>query len=100
MDLNKEMNTLSLNSLWAYLQSLSLTTSNKKWLADHLYEAVKEETGTFVTNIDQAVSDTRILAEEELPVVVRRLIGVAAPATEDDIDGRKEHYSYLEQKYS
>ena len=37
------MNTLSLNSLWAYLQSLELTTSNKKWLADHLYEAIKEE---------------------------------------------------------
>ena len=39
----KYMNTLSLNSLWAYLQSLELTTSNKKWLADHLYEAIKGE---------------------------------------------------------
>lgn len=37
------MNALSLNSLWSYIQSLSLTASNKKWLADHLYEAVKEE---------------------------------------------------------
>ena len=37
------MNALSLNSLWSYLQSLSLTTSNKKWLADHLYEEVRSE---------------------------------------------------------
>lgn len=37
------MNTVSLNSLWSYLQSLSLTTSNKQWLADHLYEAAKAE---------------------------------------------------------
>ena len=40
------MNTVSLNSLWSYLQSLSLTASNKKWLADHLYESVKEESVT------------------------------------------------------
>ena len=37
------MNALSLNSLWSYLQSLSLTTSNKKWLAEHLLAAANEE---------------------------------------------------------
>lgn len=37
------MNTVSLNNLWIYLQSLTLTTSNKKWLADHLYESVKKD---------------------------------------------------------
>ena len=36
------MNTISINSLWSYIQSLGLSTSNKKWLADHLYESVKE----------------------------------------------------------
>ena len=38
------MNAVSLNNLLSYLQGLSLTASNKKWLADHLYEAAKEET--------------------------------------------------------
>lgn len=38
------MNAVSLNNLWTYLQGLSLTTSNKKWLAEHLYEAANEET--------------------------------------------------------
>ena len=33
------MNTLSLNNLWNYLQGLSLTASNQRWLADHLMEA-------------------------------------------------------------
>ncbi len=37
------MNTASLNNLWTYLQGLTLTASNKKWLADHLYEAAKTE---------------------------------------------------------
>ena len=38
------MNTVSLNNLWTYLQGLSLTKGNKKWLAEHLYEAVESET--------------------------------------------------------
>ncbi len=37
------MNTVSLNNLWTYIQGLTLSASNKKWLADHLYEAAKAE---------------------------------------------------------
>jgi len=37
------MNAVSLNNLWTYIQGLTLTASNRKWLADHLYESVKEE---------------------------------------------------------
>lgn len=33
------MNTASLNHLWSYLQGLSLTASNQRWLATHLMEA-------------------------------------------------------------
>lgn len=33
------MNTASLNNLWSYLQGLSLTASNQRWLAAHLIEA-------------------------------------------------------------
>jgi hypothetical protein len=35
------MNTVSLNNLWNYLQSLSLTASNQRWLASHLIEAAE-----------------------------------------------------------
>ena len=39
------MNTVSLNNLWSYLQGLSLTKSNRQWLANHLIEAtdIKKE---------------------------------------------------------
>ena len=37
------MNATSLNNLWTYIQGLTLTASNRKWLADHLYESVKED---------------------------------------------------------
>lgn len=33
------MPSLSINSLWTFLQSLSLTASNEKWLAERLYES-------------------------------------------------------------
>lgn len=36
------MNTIALNNLWSYLQGLSLSTSNKKWLSDRLMESVKD----------------------------------------------------------
>ena len=34
------MNAISLNNLCSYLQGLSLTASNQRWLANHLMEAV------------------------------------------------------------
>lgn len=33
------MNTISLNHLWSYLQGLSLTASNQRWLGERLIEA-------------------------------------------------------------
>lgn len=38
------MNAVSLNNLWSYLQSLSLTASNRKWLAEKLIAPVEEQT--------------------------------------------------------
>ncbi len=32
------MNAVSMNNLWTYLQGLSLTASNRKWLAERLIE--------------------------------------------------------------
>ena len=35
------MTTIQLNNLWTYLQSLSLSGRNKKWLADRLVESTQ-----------------------------------------------------------
>ena len=32
------MNTVAMNNLWTYLQGLSLTAENKKWLSERLIE--------------------------------------------------------------
>ena len=38
------MNTISLNNLWSYLQGLSLSASNQRWLAARLIEASAAQT--------------------------------------------------------
>lgn len=35
------MNAISLNNLWSYLQGLSLSASNQRWLGERLIEASK-----------------------------------------------------------
>ena len=36
------MNAVSMNNLWTYLQGLSLTASNRKWLAERLVESASK----------------------------------------------------------
>ena len=35
--------TISMNTVLNFLHSMALSTSNKQWLADHLYEEIKAE---------------------------------------------------------
>ena len=37
------MNTNSMNNMWNYLQGLSLTASNQRWLAERLLESSEKE---------------------------------------------------------
>lgn len=37
---------------------------------------------------------------EEVPDIVLSLLGAGAPLDENDINGRKAYYAYLEKKYS
>jgi hypothetical protein len=93
------MNALSLNSLWSYIQSLTLTTSNKKWLADHLYEAIEaEENETKVlTGIEYNMK-----AIDQLSPELREIIGFAKPVEliDDDINGGSARDEYLTEKYA
>ena len=40
------MNTLSMNNLWNYLQGLSLSASNQRWLAERLLESSEKGSAT------------------------------------------------------
>ena len=53
------MNAVSLNNLWSYLQSLSLTASNRKWLAEKLVAPIDEQTAAppVLQTWEEALSD-------------------------------------------
>ena len=107
------MNAISLNNLWTYLQGLTLTTSNKKWLADHLYEAVKAEEKA-MTREEELAEAARIRKEKEkalwadMPrmkkedlVLSQEILDIVKdvepmPA---DVDIEKLKYDYLMKKY-
>ena len=58
------MNAISLNNLWSYLQGLTLTASNKRWLADHLYESAQKEERP-MTREEKLAAAARIRKEKE-----------------------------------
>lgn len=62
------MNTATYNSnamsnLWNYLQGLSLSTSDRRWLADRLIESTKEEDKEIFAQARSAIEEMRIQSE-------------------------------------
>jgi len=91
------MNTVSLNSLWSYLQSLNLTASNRAWLADRLYESAPVE-----TKADKILAESyKMKTIDQLSPELRAIIGFAKPIVEvdDDINGDDARLEYLTEKY-
>ena len=61
------MDAVSLNNLWTYLQGLSLSASNQRWLGERLIEAAREdEDSKKVRQQEAMVKDTLTRAFEEL----------------------------------
>lgn len=53
------MNAVSMNNLWSYLEGLSLTASNRKWLAAKLVEPTQKQTATppVLQTWEEAIAD-------------------------------------------
>lgn len=90
------MNTVSLNNLWVYLQGLTLSESNKKWLAAHLYE----EVSTSPTPIKASKKSWPKLHKDDL------VISPELMALVDDVDPLPADFNmnlarldYLKKKY-
>lgn len=69
----------SMESLWQYIESLSLSNRNREWLADKLLEGTdrgketeyisKEEV---LAQIDEGLKEVKLIQEGKLPVVSAR----------------------------
>ena len=86
------MNTVSLNHLWGYLQGLSLTASNQRWLGEKLIEAsttAKAKPETVRKNSRTRVHKHRSgLSDEQLAARLAQY----EPLTDADIPNLTEAY--------
>jgi hypothetical protein len=88
--------TISMNTVLNFLHSMALSTSNKQWLADHLYEEVKAERKAAATTNNGwpkiRREDIRISPE------VMKLVEDIEPLPED-FDYDKARLDYLLKKH-
>lgn len=61
------MSTAALNNLWAYIQGLSLSYSDRQWLAEHLVEPEEIERAKQRKRTEQFVREMRALQYEGQP---------------------------------
>lgn len=75
------MNAISLNNLWSYLQGLSLSASNQRWLGERLIEAsnaAKDDSAN--VSIRRATKRKKALSDAEL----EKQLAQYAPLTDAD----------------
>ena len=88
--------TISMNTVLNILHSMSLSTSNKRWLADHLYEEVKAEQEAAATT---ASGWPKIRREDiHISPEVMKIVEDIEPLP-DDFDYDKARLEYLLKKH-
>ncbi|MBP5338898.1 MAG: hypothetical protein J6Z14_06280 [Prevotella sp.] len=63
--------TISMNTVLNFLHSMALSTSNKRWLADHLYEEIRAEEKAV-----PVVKVKRKLTEKEKDELFEKMVGI------------------------
>lgn len=53
----------AMSNLWNYLQGLSLSTSDRRWLANRLIESTKEEDKEIFVQARNAIEEMRLQSE-------------------------------------
>ena len=75
------MNAISLNNLWNYLQGLSLSASNQRWLGERLLEAsTAAKTKSVKSNVNHTCKHRKRLSDEQLAECLSKY----APLTDSD----------------
>lgn len=87
--------TISMDTVLNFLHSMALSTSNKQWLADHLYEEVKAERSACVT--DKGWPKIR-REDMHISPEVMKLVEDIEPLP-DDFDYDKACLDYLHKKH-
>lgn len=69
------MQTLSINQLWGFIQSLSMTASNERWLAERLLESANAKMAAAKNDKSKAWADYQLSPEiTKLALKNRKLV--------------------------
>ena len=88
--------TISMNTVLNFLHSMALSTSNKQWLADHLYEEVKAEQKAAATTANGWPKNRH--EDMHISPEVMKLVEDIEPLP-DDFDYNKARLEYLLKKH-
>ncbi len=86
------MTTLAINELWSYIQSLSMTASNERWLAERLLESAKAKSVANEQEVQSHVWDNYQLSPEIIEMTLKNRKMVS-----NDIE--KSLLTAIEEKY-
>lgn len=86
------MTTLAINKLWSFLQSLSLTAKNERWLAERLLESADVKSKKEDNVVSEASWGKYKLSQEIMDMTLNDRQNVS-----DKLDDSL--YSALEEKY-
>ena len=93
------MNTISLNNLWNYLQGLSLSASNQRWLGEQLIEASKVAKNSKTANVSIHCVHKRRKALSDAELAER--LAQYAPLTDADFpEVSAESYASFAKNHS
>ena len=90
--------TISMNTVLNFLHSLALSTSNKQWLADHLYEEVRAEKTASTTSTTKKGWPKIRREDMHISPEVMKLVEDIEPLP-DDFDFDKARLDYLLKKH-
>ena len=85
------MSTTAMNNLWNYLQGLSLSSRNKRWLAERLIESTAEQETN--RQAEGKITEADLMISPEVAALVK---GFELP---DDFDAEQAKLDYLTTKY-
>ena len=57
-------NSNAMGNLWSYLQGLSLSAADRRWLAGRLIESTRDEEDELLTQARKAIDELRMLSEK------------------------------------
>ncbi len=91
--------TVDIESLWSFINSLSLSRKNREWLSARLIEADNEVCKTNKKQAKKKKAAFGVMPIEQMSLEIQELVGSVPYSELDGLDGEFAREKYLGEKY-